>query len=150
MSVDKLTDEQRRARALSIDQITIKIKEEYGAALALLGALPVVERVRDYTPEEHAEFARERGIELDVNALRIQRDYLALLGSASVGELNVVTRTLNMLLVFDQLVRKPGGNGYADLINELIHMLTFAETMGELKRELLAADVAASCSDDTA
>jgi hypothetical protein len=148
VSANKLTDEQRRARTLAIDQISIKIKEEYGDALSLLGALPIIERVRDYTPEEHVEFARQRGIELDVNALRIQRDYLALLGSASVGELNVVTRTLNVLLVFDQLVRKPGGNGYMDLVNEIIHMLTFAETMGELKRELLVADVAVSRDDD--
>lgn len=133
MPADELTDEQRRERTRQLQEISEKIKTEYGAALALLGALPVVERLRDYTPEQHAEFARERGIELDVNALHIQKDYLALLGSASVGELRVVAKTLDMLLNFDRLVRKSGGNKYFDLINEIIHMMTFAETMTELK-----------------
>ena len=133
MPADKLTDEQRRERTRQIQEISEKIKTEYGAALALLGALPVIERHRDYTPEQHAEFARERGVELDVNALRIQRDYLALLGSASVDELRVVAKTLDMLLNFDRLVRKPGGNKYFDLVNEIIHMMTFAESTAELK-----------------
>jgi hypothetical protein len=136
MPADELTDEQRRARTRQLQEISEKIKREYGAALAALGALPVVERLRDYTPEQHVEFARSRGIELDVNALRIQRDYLALLGSASVDELRVVAKTLDLLLNFDRLVRKSGGNTYFDLLNEIIHMMTFAETMAELKSEL--------------
>ena len=38
-----------------------------------------------------------------------------------------------MLLNFDRLVRKSGGNKYFDLVNEIIHMMTFAESTAELK-----------------
>lgn len=123
MSVGKLTDEERRARALTIDQITQKIKDEYGDALALLGMLPVVERVWPYTVEDHVEFARSRGITLDPDALRIQREYLDLLRSASVRELSFVVKLLTKLLDFDRLKSTDRNR----LVHEMICILSSAE-----------------------
>lgn len=130
MSVDKLTDEQRRARRLSIEQITEKIKVEYGDALALLGMLPLVERVSTYTVEDHVAHAKSRGIELSAEALHIQREWLTVIGSASIGELGVVTRVLSLLLDYDRTDRA----SYMNLVNEIIAVLSHAEVMLELRK----------------
>ena len=123
MSADKLTNEQRRARALAIDQIHEKIKSEYGDALATLGVLPVVARVWPYTVEEHVESARRHGVDLDAGKQRIQREYLDLIRSASLGELGMMVIVLTKLLEFD---RTPGTR-HDQLVNEIINVLTCAE-----------------------
>jgi hypothetical protein len=131
--VDKLTDEERHARVLITQEIIEKIKNEYGNALAALGKMPVLASIRSYTAEEHAEFARQRGVNLDVNALNIQRDYLDLLSSASASELHVVVRTLDLLLTFNRLAERAD---YANFINEVISVLSFAETTADLKESI--------------
>lgn len=129
MSADKLTDEQRRARALAIDQIHEKIKAEYGDALVTLGMLPVVARVWPYTVEEHVESARRHGVELDTSRQRIQREYLDLLRSASLGELGMIVIVLTKLLEFDRIP----GTRYDQLVNEIINVLTCAEGHMEIR-----------------
>ena len=124
MTADKLTDEERRARALTLEQITVKLKTEYGDALAALGFMPVVQRVWPYTVESHVENARRRGITIDAGGQYIQRDYLDLLRGASPTELAVVVRVLNALLKFDML----HSTDHHRLVNEIIHILTYAET----------------------
>lgn len=130
MSVDKLTDEERQARRLTLGQITTKIKAEYGDALALLGMMPLVERVSTYTVEDHVAHARTRGVELSAEALHVQREWLTVIGSASLGELGVATRLLTLLLDFDRTDRA----NYANLVHEIIAMLSHAKTLLELRK----------------
>lgn len=103
MTADKLTDEQRRARALKLDEIAVKIKAEYGDVLAVLGFLPVIRRVWGYTVAEHVENALSRGIELNPRAQELQREWIDLLSGATPSELALVTAVLDKLLSVDHL-----------------------------------------------
>ena len=131
MPTDKLTDDERRAPALTPNPVAQKIKDEYGDALASLGMLPVVERVWPYTVEEHVENARRRGITLDADAQRIQREYLDLLRGASLQELNLVADVLTRLLDFDRLK----STDHVRFINEIIAILSHVEVAFELSKQ---------------
>lgn len=131
MTADKLTDEQRRARALAIDRVNEKIKAEYGDALATLGMLPVVARIWPYTVEEQVESARRHGVELDVNRQRIQREYLDVVRSASPGELGMMVIVLTKLLEFDRIP----GTRHDQLVHEIICVLSCAETFMESREQ---------------
>lgn len=128
---DGLTDEQRRARALTIDEISEKIKNEYGEALATLGMFPIVKRVWPYTVEDHVEHARSRGIKLDPGAQYIQREYLDLIRSASTAELSLLVAVLTKLLDFDRLK----SSDHHRFINEIIGILSSAEVRLEVRQE---------------
>lgn len=130
MSGDKMTDEERRARALSLDEAAEKIKAEYGEALAALGCIPVIQRIWPYTVEEHVENARQRGITIDPAGQHIQREYLDLLRGASKTELNIVVSVLTKLLDFDRL----RSTDHQRFVNEIICVLSHAETLGTLRR----------------
>lgn len=127
--MSELSDQERRTRVLALSKITEKIKSEYGDALAALGALPVVSRVWPYTVEDHVEAARRHGVELDANKQRIQREYLDLLRSASLGELGMLVIVLTKLLKFDRIP----GTRHDQLVNEIINVLTCAEGHMEIK-----------------
>ena len=120
---EKLSDEERRARALTLDQAAAKIQAEYGDALLLLGCRPVIQRIWPYTVEDHVAFARDRGIILDPSAQQVQRDYLDLLRGATPTELGVVVGVLTKLLEFDRLETTDRQR----LIHEIICVLTCAE-----------------------
>jgi hypothetical protein len=123
MHVDKLTDEERRARALSIDQINEKIKAEYGDALAVLGCMPVIQRVWGYTVADHVTHALSRGIELNPQAQEIQRDWIDTLRSATTRELGFVVRVLAGILEVHDI-----GMHHRDVLSELTTVLSHAET----------------------
>lgn len=128
--LNDLSDEERRARALTLDQTAEKIKDEYGDALAVLGCMPAVQRIWPYTVEQYVERARQRGIVLDPDAQHIQREYLDLLRCASKSELRLVVMVLTRLLDFDRLK----STDHHRFINEIIHILAHAETMMTVKK----------------
>jgi hypothetical protein len=128
MSADKLTDEQRRERALALDQVAAKIKTEYGDALAALGYMPVIQWISNYSVEDHVAHARSRGIELNLRAQEIQRDYIDALRGASTSELALVTHVLSALLEVDDL-----GMRHRGVLDELIAVLSTTEATLERK-----------------
>jgi len=130
--VDGLTDDERRGRTLVIDRICQQIKDEHAELLAELGMIPIVKRVWDYSVEQHVAHARERGIELSLDAQRIQREYLDLLRSASKSELTLVTSLLMMILDLDR-ARKFHP---VDLVNDVISIAVFAEGMLERRESV--------------
>lgn len=123
MSVDKLTDEERHARRLSIEQAMEKIKREYGAALAALGVLPTYEWVSLSSTQEYVEAARQRGIELDPTGMQLRRELLNLVHVASVGELRLLIAVLGGLLEFNRLE----STRWDGLVSEIISVLVSAE-----------------------
>lgn len=128
MTADKLTDEQRAARALSLDEVAAKIKAEYGDALAVLGCMPVIQRVESYTVADHVAHARSRGIELNLRAQEIQQEWLNALRGATTAELVIVTRVLSAILeVHDQ------GMHHRGVLEELIAVLSHTEVSLEFK-----------------
>lgn len=131
MTVEKMTDEERRARRMSVAEAAAKIQAEYGEALAVLGHRAVVASIPSYTVEEHVAFAATRGITLDVNALRVQREYLDLLANATWNELDVVTAVLSHLLDYTRTRRSEEPLA---LINEIISIMSFTETMNSMKK----------------
>ncbi len=124
------TDEERRARALKLDEVAAKIKAEYGDALAVLGCLPVIQRVWGYTVVEHVENAQSRGIELNPRGQELQREWLDLLLGATPSELALVTAVLDKLLSVDHL-----GMRHRGLLDEVIVVLTHAETRLETRKK---------------
>jgi hypothetical protein len=130
VNADKLTDEQRRARAITLDEAARKIKAEYGDALAVLGFLPVVQRVWSYTVAEHVDNALSRGIELNPRAQELQREWIDLLNGATPSELALLTAVLDKLLSIDHL-----GMRHRGLLDEVIFVLTHAETRLETRRK---------------
>ena len=121
--VDGLTDEERAARALALDEIAEKIKNEYGDALAVLGCMPVIQRIQDYSVADHVAHALSLGVVLNPRAQELQRDWLDALRGASATELALVTRILSAILeVHDQ------GMHHRGVLEELICVLTHTET----------------------
>lgn len=127
MSADKLTDEQRRARALSIEQAMEKIKAEYGPALAALGVLPMYEWISLPSVEQYVEAARQRGIELDPTAMQLRRELVNLIHGSSAGELRLLVAVLSRLLEFNRLP----STRWDGLIGEIISVLSSAEMRNE-------------------
>lgn len=132
MSVDKLTDEQRRARRLSIEQAMDKIKTEYGAALTALGVLPTYEWISLPSTEQYVEAARQRGIELDPTAMQLRRELLNLTHNASADELRLLVAVLGRLLEFSRLP----STRWDGLVHEIISVLVSAELGEERRREV--------------
>lgn len=123
MTEGKLTDEQRRARALSIEQAMEKIKAEYSEALAALGVLPTYEWISLPNVEEYVEAARRRGIELDPAAMHLRRELVNVVHSASPSELRVLVAVLSRLLEINRLP----STRWDGLLSELISVLSSAE-----------------------
>lgn len=123
MPADKLTDEERRTRRLSIEQAMEKIRTEYGDALAALGVLPTYEWVSLPSVEDYVEGARQRGIELDPAAMQLRRELVNLVHARPVGELRLLVAVLQRLL---ELHRLPSTNWDA-LVHEIISVLVSAE-----------------------
>lgn len=129
MHGDEAADKKRHARALALDEVTQKLKNEYSEALAALGCMPVVQRVWNYTVEEHVAAARERGIELNARGQELQRDYLNVLRGGTEAELGFVVHILSALLEVDHL-----GMRHRGILDEAINALTFAEGMLERRQ----------------
>lgn len=126
--MDKLTDEERRARALTIDQAAAKIKAEYGEALAALGMMPVVARIHETSIQDWVNGVRERyGTNLDPRAGELRREYADLLRSGSASELRFLVAVLSRLLDFNRLE----STRWDGLVGEMISVLTSAEMMEE-------------------
>lgn len=126
--VDGLMDDERRARALTLDKAAEKIKNEYGDALAVLGCMPVIQRIQDYSVADHVAHALSLGVVLNPRAQELQRDWLDALRGASATELALVTRVLSAILeVHDQ------GMHHRGVLEELIAVLSHTETTLELK-----------------
>lgn len=123
MPADKLTDAERRARVLTLNEVARKIKDEYSDALAALGFLPVIQRIWGYTVAEHVENALSRGIELNPRAQELQREWIDLLHGATPSELALVAAVLDKLLSVEHL-----GMQHRGLLDEVIVVLTHAET----------------------
>lgn len=130
MPADKLTDEERRACSLAIEQINEKIAAEYGDALAVLGVMPVIQRVWGYTVADHVAHALSRGIELSPRGQEIQRDWLDVLRSATTRELSFVVRVLSGILEVHDI-----GHHHRDVLHELITVLSHAETTLEWREK---------------
>lgn len=130
MTAEKLTDEERRARALRLDEIAVKIKAEYGDALAVLGFLPVIQRIWGYTVAEHVENALSRGVKLNPRAQELQREWIDLLIGVTPSELALVVAVLDKLLSVDHL-----GMQHRGLLDEVIVVLTHAETRLQTKEK---------------
>lgn len=128
--VDGLTMRQRRERNAELAEISAKIKAEYGDALAVLGYMPVIERVWDYTVADHVAHALSRGIELNERTQEIQRDWLNVLRGASIQEQGIVVRILSGILEVHDI-----GWNNRDVLSELITVLSHAEVSLEHKEK---------------
>lgn len=134
--VDGLTMNQRRERNAQLAKISAKIKTEHGDALAVLGFMPVIQRVWGYTVADHVANALSRGIKLDRRSQELQRDWLDLLRGATLPELGLVVRVLTTILeVHDQ------GVHHRDVLAELIAVLSSAEGLLERNEERKSHEV---------
>lgn len=123
MDAEKLTDEQRAARALTLVEAAEKIKREYGDALAALGCMPVVQRIEEYSVADHVAHALSLGVVLNHRAQELQRSYLDALRGASTTELALVTRVLSAILEVHDL-----GMHHRGVLDELIAVLSHTES----------------------